>query len=184
MSVSVASALVSTLALAFVVSCARYKRSTMSELRKHKLKVELLWLVATAAVVVLAMTPIRLKVPSYPFYFENIAFIVIFITFARYVLMFKLSLIAHTKWLKLIIILTGVLFVFILMTGLQDFRNYMDERGLQTLVDDLNVYQQTRIIRYIKHEMIFFGVGSIITTVLLQLRCILSLWRMKNSGRV
>jgi hypothetical protein len=156
----------------------------MSEVRKQKIKAEITWWLLTAAVTILVLSPIWLKVTAYPFYWQNILFIVIFITFARYILLFRLSLIAHTKWLKVFIILSSVLFVFVLMTAMQDFRNYMDERGLQTLVDDLNVYQQTRIIRYIKQEMIFFGVGSIITCILLPMRMIVSLWRMKNSGRV
>lgn len=156
----------------------------MSEVRKHKLNAELTWWILTAIVIGLAFAPIWLLVPDYPFYWQNALFIVIFITFARYTLMLRYTFIAHTKWLKLIIILSSVLFVFVLMTALQDFRNFMDERGLQTLVDDLGVYQQTRIIRYIKHEMIFFGTGSIITAMLLPVRMIISLWRMKNSGRV
>lgn len=156
----------------------------MGEVQKQKIKVEIIWWLLTVAATVLVLSPIWLKVPAYPFYWQNALFIVIFITFARYILMFRYTLIAHTKWLKVIIILSSVLFVFVLMTALQDFRNFMDERGLQTLVDDLNVYQQTRIIRYIKQEMIFFGVGSIISCVLLPMRMIVSLWRMKNSGRV
>ena len=156
----------------------------MSKVRQHKLRAELVWFLLTAIVVVLAMAPIYLQVPDYPFYWQNTLFIVIFITFARYTLMLRYTFIAHWKWLKLVIILSSVLFVFILMTALQDFRNFMDEKGLQSLVPDLGVYQQTRIIRYIKHEMIFFGTGSIITTILMAFRLIISLWRMKNSGRV
>ena len=69
-------------------------------------------------------------------------------------------------------------------TALSDFRNYVDERGLQTLVNHLHVTKQTRIIEYIKNEMIFFGVGGIITGIILPFRMIISLWRMRNKGTV
>jgi hypothetical protein len=52
------------------------------------------------------------------------------------------------------------------------------------LVEDLDVMKQTQCINYIKHEMIFFGVGSLITGVWLPLRMIRSLWRMRNKGTV
>jgi len=55
---------------------------------------------------------------------------------------------------------------------------------LQTLVENLDVQLQTRRINYIKHEMIFFGMGSLITGVLLPIRMVRSLWRMRNTGTV
>ena len=48
----------------------------------------------------------------------------------------------------------------------------------------LHVTKQTSLINYIKNEMIFFGVGSIITGIILPFRMIISLWRMRNKGTV
>jgi hypothetical protein len=69
-------------------------------------------------------------------------------------------------------------------TGLSDFHNFLEVEGLQTLVDHLHVNEQTRIINYIKNEMVFFGVASIIAGIALPLRMIVSLWRMRNRGTV
>jgi hypothetical protein len=124
------------------------------------------------------------EVPGFPFSFQNILLIVFFITFTRYIFFLPLTLIARAKWIKVAIILSAVLFLFITATAMIDFRNFMDERGLQTLVENLDVQLQTRRINYIKHEMIFFGVGSLITGVLLPMRMVRSLWRMRNKGTV
>ena len=151
---------------------------------KEKLTVELLWWAFTFIVVSIVMLPIWTDAPGFPFTIQNILLIVFFITFTRYIFFLPLTLIARAKWIKVGIILSAALFFFVTVTALMDFRNFMDERGLQTLVDDLDVMKQTQCINYIKHEMIFFGVGSLITGILLPLRMIRSLWRMRNKGTV
>lgn len=156
----------------------------MSAILKQKFVAELLWWIITAIITIMVLYPVWLNTKGFPFFIENTILIVVFITFARYIFFLPISFIARTKWIKVIIIGTAVFLVFILSTALGDFRNFMDEEGLQTLVSHLHVTRQTSIINYIKNEMIFFGVGSIITAILLPIRMIISLWRMRNSGRV
>ena len=151
---------------------------------KEKWTVEILWWVFTLILVCIVMWPIWRDVPAFPFTFQNILLIVFFVTFTRYIFFLHLSLIARMKWIKVAIIAWAVLFLFITATAMLDFRNFMDERGLQTLVSHLEVEDQTKRMKYIKHEMIFFGTGSLITGVMLPMRMIRSLWRMKNTGRV
>ena len=151
---------------------------------KEKLTVEILWWVFTMVFVCVIMWPIWRDVPGFPFTFQNILLIVFFVTFTRYIFFLHLTLIARKKWIKVAIIAWAGLFFFITATAMIDFRNFMDEKGLQTLVSHLEVEDQTRRMKYIKQEMIFFGVGSIITGILLPIRMIRSLWRMKNTGRV
>lgn len=151
---------------------------------KEKLTVEILWWVFTMVFVCVIMWPIWRDVPGFPFTFQNILLIVFFVTFTRYIFFLHLTLIARKKWIKVAIIAWAGLFFFITATAMIDFRNFMDEKGLQTLVSHLEVEDQTRRMKYIKQEMIFFGVGSIITGILLPMRMIRSLWRMKNTGRV
>ena len=151
---------------------------------KEKLTVEILWWVFTMVFVCVIMWPIWRDVPGFPFTFQNILLIVFFVTFTRYIFFLHLTLIARKKWIKVAIIAWAGLFFFITATAMIDFRNFMDEKGLQTLVSHLEVEDQTRRMKCIKQEMIFFGVGSIITGILLPMRMIRSLWRMKNTGRV
>ena len=154
----------------------------MEAIHRQKMIVEGIWWVFTLLVIVIAILPIWIHVPAFPFFGQNILLIVLFITFARYIFLLPFTFIARTKWIKVAVIASAVLFLFITSTALIDFRNFMDEGGLQALMSDLHVSDQSWLIWYIKREMIFFGVGSIICGILLPIRMIVSLWRMRNKG--
>ncbi len=156
----------------------------MQTLIKHKIKVELIWWLFTLILIVIVLLPIWLNAPHYPFFYQNTILITAFVTFTRYIFFLPLTLIARKKWIKLFIIGASAILFFILTTALGDFRNFLEEEGLQTLVEDLRVQDQTRMIDYMKSEMVFFGVGSIISGVVLPFRMIISLWRVRNRGTV
>ena len=156
----------------------------LQSLRNQKLKIELIWWFFTSIVLFIILLPIWNNVPAYPFFAENAFFIAAFITFTRYIFLLPITLIAREKWIKLFVIATAVILFFVMTTGLIDFNNFMDEKGLQTLVAHLHVEDQTKMINFIKNEMIFFGVGSIIAGILLPIRMLVSLWRMRNRGTV
>ncbi|MBK8829517.1 MAG: hypothetical protein IPN60_01410 [Saprospiraceae bacterium] len=156
----------------------------MHPLQKQKILAEFIWWIFTILVIAIVLFPIWDNDIDFPFYVQNALLIAIFITFTRYIFFLPITFIARMKWIKVAIILSAVIFFFVMSTALSDFRNYVDERGLQTLVNHLHVTKQTRIIEYIKNEMIFFGVGGIITGIILPFRMIISLWRMRNKGTV
>ncbi len=156
----------------------------MHPIQNQKSIAEVFWWIFTLLVITIVLFPIWDNDIEFPFYFQNAFLIAIFITFTRYIFFLPLTFIARKKWIKVAIILSAVIFFFVMSTALSDFRNYVDERGLQTLVNHLHVTKQTRIIEYIKNEMIFFGVGGIITGIILPFRMIISLWRMRNMGTV
>lgn len=156
----------------------------MNNVNRYKVLAELLWWIVTLIVIVIVLIPIRENAPTFPFFFENALLIAVFITFTRYIFFLPITFLARMKWIKVAIIAGAAIFFFIVSNALSDFRNFVDEKGLQTLVDHLHVTKQTSIINYIKNEMIFFGVGSIITGILLPIRMIISLWRMRNKGTV
>lgn len=156
----------------------------MNPVIKQKAVLEILWWFFTGLVVIIVLYPIWEKVPKYPFFLQNTFFIIALITFSRYIFLLPITLIARLKWIKVFIIAVAVLFFFIMSTALGDFRNFLDEKGLQTLVSHLHVTEQTRMIHYMKNQMIFFGVGSIIAGIILPMRMIMSLWRMRNKGTV
>lgn len=156
----------------------------MQQVKNQKIRIELLWWLFTLLLILIVLYPIWRNVPGYPFYAGNIFFIVVFVTFTRYAFLLRSTLLAHTKWIKVGMIAIAAILFFVMSTALSDFRNFLDERGLQTLVTHLDVNAQTRMINYIKNEMVFFGVGSIVSGILLPLRMIMSLWRMRNRGTV
>ena len=156
----------------------------MNNVNRYKVLAELLWWICTLIVVVIVLMPIREYAPTFPFFVQNAMLIAAFITFTRYIFFLPITFLARMKWIKVAIIAGAAIFFFIVSNALSDFRNFVDEKGLQTLVDHLHVTKQSSVILYIKNEMIFFGVGSIITGILLPIRMIISLWRMRNKGTV
>lgn len=156
----------------------------MQRVRVQKWKIEMIWWVFTLILAAMVLLPIWRKAPAYPFFAQNLLFIIAFVTFTRYIFLLPTTLIARQKWIKVFVIAGAAIAFFVMATAMSDFRNFIDERGLQTLVTHLHVTQQTSIINYIKNEMIFFGVGSSIACVVLPLRMIISLWRMRNRGTV
>ncbi|HUR31536.1 MAG TPA: hypothetical protein VMZ69_08875 [Saprospiraceae bacterium] len=157
---------------------------SVRNLRAQKLKVELGWWLFTLILICIVLLPIWRNAPTFPFFGENIFLIAAFVTFTRYIFLLPTTLIAREKWIKLFIIAIAAILFFVMSTALSDFHNFLEEKGLQTLVTHLHVQAQSNVINYIKSEMIFFGVGSIIAGVILPFRMIVSLWRMKNRGTV
>lgn len=149
-----------------------------------KLRLEFLWWVFTILVAAAILIPIYQYIPTYPFFQLNFIFILIFITFTRYIFLLKHTWLARREWPKLIILGSSTILIFVLITSLGDFNSYVREIGLQELVTDLPVHRQQKFIRFIHNEMIFFGVGSVLSAIALPLRMLISIWRGRNTGGV
>lgn len=149
-----------------------------------RIRLELIWWIFTALAVVAVLLPIRLSTDGFPFYVSNALYIVIAITFSRYAFLLRHTFLAHLFWVKFLIIAFSAVLVFVLMTSLGDFTIYIDEVGLQILVDHLPIEKQYKIMGYIRAEVTFFGVMSIISAIILPIRMIISIWRMRNRGTV
>jgi hypothetical protein len=149
-----------------------------------KRKLELIWWCFTLIVVTAVLLPIILNTRGFPFYFANTLYIVIFITFSRYAFFLRHTWLARRSWLKLIIMAGSAITVFLLLMSLGDFSTYLEDQGLQTLVDHLPVSEQYGVLRYIQGEMIFFGIASAVSAVVLALRMLISVYRAYNHGTV
>ena len=139
-------------------------------------------LAATLLVVLIVLLPIWKSNVDYPFYFSNILFIVVFITLSRYIFLWKHNFFARNLVFKVIVIFTAIPFIFYLIDGLSAFQGFADDKGLQTLVNSLDMPDQSSMIKYIRTEMLFFGVGAVIVAILFPLRMLISIWRVINKN--
>ncbi len=64
------------------------------------------------------------------------------------------------------------------------FQAYSDTIGIQEFVKTMEGPKQVGTIAYIRNQMLFFGAGSVVATVLLAFRMILSIWRVRNRDGV
>ena len=151
----------------------------------NKWSLELIWWLVTAIVVVLLMMPIYTSIGShYPYYIPNIFFIVIFITFTRYMFLLKHTFFSHITWIKAILVFLPIPLFFYAMDALYDFQRFLDEEGVVSILGNLSSDDQYKLAKYIQYQKLFFGAGAIITLILLPFRMVVSMWRVRNRGTV
>lgn len=151
---------------------------------QQKLKLELLWWLLTFIIVIAVLFPIFYKLPTYPFTAVNVIFILIFITFIRYVFSLPNTFLAHYQFVKVGIILVCPIIIFYLISQVNYFQTFMDEEGMDALVGSLPYDERNDMASYIRNELLLFGVGSIVSAIFLPLRLVLSIWRGYNRGTV
>jgi len=149
-------------------------------IKQFKLIYVLIALVLLLGIIV----PIWLKVPEYPFLWDNIFFIVSFVVLFYWLFFLKYTSFSHNKWVKLTIMFCALPFIILLLDRFTDFQAFLDEAGIQSMLDHLHHRDSQFMGRFIRNQMLFFGIGSIISTVLIAFRMIISIWRVKNKGTV
>lgn len=150
---------------------------------KKKILIELLGWMMTLVIVILVLLPIHSYVGDYyPFYKENIAFIVIALTFMRYIFLLKYHWISASKWIKAVFIFIPIPVFFYLVGGFYDFQAYSDEVGLGAMLTELPYPDQSKIGKYIRSEMILFWSAAFLSNLYMPFRMLISIWREINKG--
>jgi hypothetical protein len=150
---------------------------------RSKLSLELMWWLFTAVVCLLIMLPIWQSIPNYPFLTINLVAIITFITFTRYIFLLHLTFLSGLMWLKIILSLASIPWIFYLVSNINYFQTYLDEYGVLSFMEHLNPQSIDTLSRYIHSELLLFSVGSVIVSTLLPFRLIQSVWRQYNQKR-
>ena len=156
------------------------KQMTKGSLRQ----LELLWWMITGLVLAAVLLPIYFNIGNFPFYQLNIVVIVCFITLGRYIFLLPYTFIARRETWKIVIVFLCIPLVFYLVPELNYFQTFIDERGVESLVGKRPADTQMQWVYFIQNEILLFGVGAVITTVILPFRLILSVWRGRNRDTV
>jgi len=151
---------------------------------KSKWSLELLWWVFTALIVLAVLFPIYNKIPDYPFWTSNVAFIVAFVTFTRYIFLLQYTFLAKRQVLKIVFVFLCIPAVFYLIQLLNGFQTFLDEEGIEAVTGNLPTSTQLSMVQYIRSEMLLFGVGSVISGVIFPFRLIASVWLYRNRGKI
>jgi hypothetical protein len=150
----------------------------------QKIQLEFLWWVVTALITGGLLYPIYQSGAIYPFWIQNIVFILVFITLVRYLFLLKFTLLSHFQIGKAIIFVFCVPLFLYLFNQMAYFQVFLGETGMQEVFKDLSMDQQSALANYTKNEMIFFGTGSIIACLIFPVRILISFWRTHNRGTV
>lgn len=156
----------------------------MNKEQSLSLQMELVWWIFTAVVAFAVLFPILKSVDDYPFLISNILFIVVFITFSRYIFLLKHTFLANRQILKVVIFFLCLPLFSYLVNELTSVRTFLDEQGIDELVKNLPYENHWNFTNYVKTEMYFFGAASLVVTALLPFRLLLSVWRNRNRGTV
>jgi len=151
--------------------------------QKHFI-LEAIWWVVTLLITFAVLFPVYSNLEEYPFLITNIVFIVVFITLTRYIFFLKHTVLARAQVVKIVIVLVSVPILFIMIEGLSNFQNFLDEEGLDKFIPNMELENQKEMINYIRSEMMFFGVGAIIVGIIFPFRMILSIWRNRNTNSI
>ncbi len=148
-------------------------------------KLEVLWWIITAIFVLGTLYPIYAKVDdNYPFYYPNILFIVVFITFTRLIFLLNYSFLANWEKIKIAMIVCTPILIFYLVNELNYFQTFLDEKGVENFLAQMSIDDRESMRKYITAEMLLFGVGSLIASVILPFRLLMSIWRARNRGTI
>ena len=156
----------------------------MDQSRSLSIKMELIWWLVTMLLVAAIIYPILEYTDNYPFLALNIIYIIVFVTFSRYIFLLKFTILANAHLVKVAIILISIPIIAYLISGINFFQTYIDENGMDSFLSSGSSVSQEQIGSFIKNELILFGVGSVMAAILLPFRLVISLWRWKNRGTV
>jgi len=150
-----------------------------------KVLLEIVWWIATIVIVILFLLPLITNIgDKYPYYIPNIFFIVLFITFTRYIFLLKHTFIADRRWVKAILVFLPIPLFFYALDSHFNFQDFVDKNEHIDMLSHLLPDKAMEISNYMKYQFIFFATGSFIVMVLLPIRMIVSVWREINRGTV
>ncbi|MDH3650766.1 MAG: hypothetical protein OEQ53_13865 [Saprospiraceae bacterium] len=145
---------------------------------------ELTWWLITGLATGLVLFPILRQTHSYPFTLTNALFVIVLLTLFRYVFFLRFTFLRHRRLLKIILVFLSIPLIFLLIANLNHFLASVDERSIESFLPIASNEIQSDLAAYIRSEMILFGVGSILISIIFPFRMIISIWRQHNRGSV
>jgi hypothetical protein len=154
------------------------------EITKSKVVgLEVLWILVAVIIAAIVITPIYFNAEHFPFYWTNGIFVFAFITYTRLMFFINSSMLTLHVSVKLFFLATAVPFTFLLIDMFNDFQVYLDNNGTKPFFGHLLDQKQISMEIYLRNEILLFGVGAIITSIIFPVFIVISIWRFRNRGR-
>ena len=148
------------------------------------LVLELLWWLFTGVLVYLVLHPIYEVMHVWPFERSNIICVVILTTFTRYIFLLEHTFLARWQEGKVVVMLLMFPAAFLLIEDVYGYMRYIDNYSWQPITGHLPPSGRANIEAYLGFEMMFFGIGGIVSAPILAVRMFLSVWRTRNRNTV
>lgn len=141
---------------------------------------ELLWWTFSIIVAYIILHPI-LDVLYYKYLLTNLLFILLFITYFRYIIFFKEILLFRNKWVRIAIFLLNIHLFIVVLANLQLLTVLLDTFSLDEFASgykiELSQMEQARIWKYMYREIVATAVGSLIMIIGINIRILVSYFR-------
>lgn len=152
---------------------------------KKKVILEVVWWIATIIIVALFLLPIYTSVGAkYMFFVPNVFFIVLFVTYTRYMFLMKHTWLADNKWAKVVLVFVSIPLFFYASDALFNFQDFVDRDDHISMLNHLSPDRAMEVSKYIKYQFLFFGTGGMMVIFMFPVRLIISIWRKLNRGTV
>ncbi|MGB5030754.1 MAG: hypothetical protein WBO76_01505 [Saprospiraceae bacterium] len=145
---------------------------------------EFLWWLISLIMAICILYPIIYNNLTYEFLWPNFLFILGSITFTRWLFFWHQTPYAWYQLIKIAIIFIMIPTVFICINYFSEFKNFIDEIGLQEIVSNLKSEDQAAMSLYIRNEMILFSISCIISGICVPFKLIWNIWKQYNLGQV
>ena len=155
----------------------------MENKTKRILLLEVMWTISALIFACIILVPIYFYAEIYPFYVSNFIFVFAFVTYTRLMFFVNSSLLTIHVAAKLFFLATAVPFTFMMIDKFNEFQTYLDNNGTTPFFGYLHDAQQTSLELYLRNEMLLFGVGAIVTSIIFPFFIVLSIWKFRNRGR-
>lgn len=131
---------------------------------------------------VISLWPIYSNELDYPFYLNNFVFIFTPIFFLRYIFFIKFTFIENTLIPKLLFIPLAIVLIIYSYRGFNEFVNFYNDNGIFYSLEKFDLKKQDFLSTYINRQYIFFAVLSMIVSIIMPFRMLISVWRVYNKG--
>jgi hypothetical protein len=159
--------------------------SELTKGRSKILELEVYWWLLAGLIAVLVVAPIMLNTTTFPFYLSNVLYVIAFLTLTRYIFLLPYTWFARKEIIKIVMVFLCIPIAFFAVQELNLFQTFLDENGTEALVGNgLPLKKRESLGKYIHSEILLFGVGTTVSSVIFPFRLILSIWRGRNTGGI
>jgi len=142
-----------------------------------------MWIISAAIFAVIVLVPLYFKAEAFPFFADNFISVFAFFTYVRMMFFVSSSMLSLHIGVKLFFLATAVPVTFMLIDRFNNFQTYLDNNGTMPFFGYLHDHQQISLELYLRNEMLLFGVGAIVSSVIFPIFLVISIWLYRNKGR-
>ncbi len=144
---------------------------------------EILWIAVFSIIAAIIVFPIYQKLPNFPFIIANFVFIFVTLFLIRYILFIKKSIISNKRTLLKAFFFLSIPTVLFLSDQYFTILAFFKELGFEFIPDDFSYLDAKSLGNYVKTEISFFGISSIIAAVIFPFRILSYLWKTSSEKR-